>query len=306
LGHANHPLQQRSRLCGNPSATRRSHPRLPSRHGGISFGTNATNPPPKRRTTQRASAMVRRRCRCCILLLEDPRVHELPQKHGPSYGFFPEPSKSILIVTPENKAAAESAFFADKGFTIVTGHRYLGSFIGDDADLDNWLSKKASAWELAVKDLATVATRYPQITYTGLQQSLQNESQFVQRVKPGIATHFCGIEKALSRDFLPALFGEPVDEENDHRRSLAGLPVKHAGIAISNPSTTATEYYEASTLVCSHLISKPSEGGCHFSMRIICRSEGPPSNNFAPGRKPSMIKSLLPSSPTSDAIHAGR
>jgi hypothetical protein len=53
------------------------------------------------------------------------------QKHGPSYGYFLEPSKSILIVTPENKAAAESTF-ADKGFTIVTGHRYLGGFIGDN------------------------------------------------------------------------------------------------------------------------------------------------------------------------------
>jgi hypothetical protein len=156
-------------------------------------------------------------------------------------------------VASENKAAAESAF-ADKGFTIVTGHRYLGGFIGDNADLDNWLSKKASAWELTVKDLASVATRYPQTAYTGLQKSLQNEWQFVQRVKPGIAAHFSGIEKALSRNFLPALFGEPLDKENDHRRSLAGLPVKHDGIAIPDLTTTATEYYEVSTLVCSHLI----------------------------------------------------
>jgi hypothetical protein len=39
------------------------------------------------------------------------------EKHGPSYGYFPEPSKSILIVTPENKAAAESAF-ANKGSRV--------------------------------------------------------------------------------------------------------------------------------------------------------------------------------------------
>jgi hypothetical protein len=181
---------------------------------------------------------------------------------------------SILIVTPENKPAAEFAL-ADKGFTIVTGHHYFGGFIGDDADLDNWLSKKVSAWELAVKDLASVATRYPPTAYPGLQKSLQNEWQFVQRVKPGIATHFSGIEKALSHDFLAALLllGEPLDEEeNDHRRSLAGLPVKHAGIAIPDPMTTATEYYEASTLVCFHLIEAirgrmPFQHADHLSVR---------------------------------------
>jgi hypothetical protein len=99
-----------------------------------------------------------------------------------------------------------------------------------------------------------------------------NTNPFVQRVKPGIAAHFSGIEKALSCDFLPPLFGEPLDEENDHRRSLAGLPVKHAGIAIPDPTTTATEYYEASTLVYSHLIEAirgwvPFQHADHLSVR---------------------------------------
>jgi hypothetical protein len=31
------------------------------------------------------------------------------EKDGPSYGYFPEPSKSILIIAPENKAAAQTS-----------------------------------------------------------------------------------------------------------------------------------------------------------------------------------------------------
>jgi hypothetical protein len=89
-----------------------------------------------------------------------------------------------LIVPPKNKAAAKTEF-ADKGFRVVTGHRYLGRFIGDQANLDTWLEQKVSDWELPVKDLAGVTTRYPQTAYTGLPKSLQNEWQFVQRVKPG-------------------------------------------------------------------------------------------------------------------------
>jgi hypothetical protein len=63
-----------------------------------------------------------------------------------------------------------------------------------------------------------------------------------------------------------------LDEENNHRHSLAGLPIKHAGIAIPDPITTATEYYEASTLVCSHLIEAirgrvPFQHADHLSVR---------------------------------------
>jgi hypothetical protein len=64
-----------------------------------------------------------------------------------------------------------------------------------------------------------------------------------------------------------------LDEENDHRHSLAGLLVKHAGFAIPDPTTTATEYYEAGTLlVCSHLIEAiqgrvPFQHVDHLSVR---------------------------------------
>jgi hypothetical protein len=39
---------------------------------------------------------------------------------GPEYGYFLEPSKSILAVREHSKEAAE-AYFEDLGFTIVTG-----------------------------------------------------------------------------------------------------------------------------------------------------------------------------------------
>ena len=45
--------------------------------------------------------------------------------------YFPEPKKSILVVTEHNKERAEAAF-ADLGFGVVTGSQYyLGAFIGE-------------------------------------------------------------------------------------------------------------------------------------------------------------------------------
>jgi hypothetical protein len=39
---------------------------------------------------------------------------------GPSYGYYPEPDKSILIVRPENEANAKIEF-SDFGYKVMTG-----------------------------------------------------------------------------------------------------------------------------------------------------------------------------------------
>jgi hypothetical protein len=67
----------------------------------------------------------------------------------------------------------------------------------------------------------------------------------MQRVKPGIGEHFHGVEKALATQFLPA--------DIDPSHLLACLTVKYACIAIADPAATSDIFYEASTLVCSHL-----------------------------------------------------
>jgi hypothetical protein len=57
------------------------------------------------------------------------------QEKGPRRGYFPEPSKSILVVQEHNLDKAKREF-SNFGFQIVTGMRYLGGFIGE-ADLQN-------------------------------------------------------------------------------------------------------------------------------------------------------------------------
>ena len=49
---------------------------------------------------------------------------------GPTRGYYPEPTKSILVVAPGNAARAEEHFWGI-GNRVVTGHRYLGGYIGD-------------------------------------------------------------------------------------------------------------------------------------------------------------------------------
>jgi hypothetical protein len=105
-----------------------------------------------------------------------------------------------------------------------------------------------------VTDLASVAKNFPQSAYSGLQKSLQQEWQFVQRVRKDTGMDFLEVERAISQSFLPALFGDAYDDD-DPRRRLASLPVKHAGLTLPNPTESAESNYEASTLACSHLVA---------------------------------------------------
>eukprot|EP00978_Attheya_sp_CCMP212_P041254 scaffold234298_cov35-Attheya_sp.AAC.1 len=102
------------------------------------------------------------------------------QKLGPARGYYPEPSKSIPVVREMNLVAAKAAL-GDLGFRITTGNRYLGGFIGEAAPQEDWVREQTAAWEVAVTTLAKVCKRYPQLAYAGLQKSLQQEWQFLQR-----------------------------------------------------------------------------------------------------------------------------
>ena len=63
------------------------------------------------------------------------------------------------------------------------------------------------------------------------------------------------MEAAIIGVFLPAIYGEKV---SGIVRLLVALPVKCAGLAITNPVQTSPDDYIASTLVCPHLLQAGS------------------------------------------------
>ena len=73
------------------------------------------------------------------------------------YGYFPEPKKNCLIVTPQFEDEARLVF-GDLGVQIVNGHRFLGGVIGDCTTMDNLVGKKVAMWVNCVKKLSKAAT----------------------------------------------------------------------------------------------------------------------------------------------------
>ena len=61
--------------------------------------------------------------------------------HGPSFGYYPEPTKSFVVVNERWRRDA-AAIFGDLGVQVVTGHRFLGGFIGSHSERDEYVCLK--------------------------------------------------------------------------------------------------------------------------------------------------------------------
>ena len=166
------------------------------------------------------------------------------QDEGPARGYFPEPTKSILVVQPRNVERAK-ATFAPLGFTIVTGARYLGGHVGTVESKNEYVKERVKLWEEGIISLSRIAKSSPQCAFVGLQKSLQSEWTHLQRVLADIGPAFAPVESAIRSHFIPALLD--ADSIGDSLRHILALPVKAAGIALPDPTATATHNHAAST-----------------------------------------------------------
>ena len=62
------------------------------------------------------------------------------QLKGPARGYFPEPTKSILVVSEKNVSRAKE-YFCGMGIQVVMGSRYLGGYIGERKTEGQWVNR---------------------------------------------------------------------------------------------------------------------------------------------------------------------
>jgi hypothetical protein len=188
----------------------------------------------------------------------------LLEELGPIRGYFPEPSKSILISKPAEQAPARR-HMAGFAFKYVDGHRYMGGFIGTTEAREEWLQPQLENWVHGVEQLAKVARRYPQTAYAGLAKSLQMEWQYLQRVLPDSGTSFALVEEALAHTFLPALLQEEAAPDASFQELLA-LPVRRAGLGVPDPQLTAAGCHQAS-LECTGELTSTLRAGADLDVQ---------------------------------------
>ena len=93
-------------------------------------------------------------------------------------GIFLEPDKSYIVIYPDFIQEAQTVFDG-MGIQIVTGHKFLGGFIGGKDDTVIWMEKKIERWVSAVHKLSNAAKSQPQAAFVAFTKSLQAEWAYV-------------------------------------------------------------------------------------------------------------------------------
>ena len=96
----------------------------------------------------------------------------------PQRGYYPEPSKSVVICRDDCREQA-AKHLEKFNFKYTNGHRYLGTFIGTPEARKQWLEPQIEQWAGRVRKLARIARKYPQSAFAGMTKSLQSEWQFL-------------------------------------------------------------------------------------------------------------------------------
>ncbi len=179
---------------------------------------------------------------CIGDLSEVKKWFELLVREGPKFGYFPEPSKSVLVVGEKFSKQAEK-LFGNLGVKIVRGCRFLGGYVGDREGCETFVQTKVNDWCNNIVRLAKVSGGQPQAAFAALVRSFQHEWGFLQRVISVSPDWFEELKKVIRHEFWPSLFGGKVSEAE---ADLFSLPTRMGGMGVRDPTMTSRLCYEAS------------------------------------------------------------
>ena len=175
---------------------------------------------------------------------------QLLQNIGPMYGYHPKPSKTWLIVKPDMYDTAK-ALFPNINVT-KKGHRYLGSYIGAEEGLADFVGDEIEEWKMDITGLAEIASSEPQLAYAAFVYGTSKRWNFLARTTPGISPLMYKLEYHIKDTFLPVILGKLFIPDN--LRNIFSLPARMGGLGITNICETADLEYKHSTMATKNLV----------------------------------------------------
>ena len=155
--------------------------------------------------------------------------------HGPGFGYFAEPTKSVIVVKEPLLETARN-LFSDLEVDVVTASRFLGGCVGNEEEIHQYVRSKVDLWTKHVERLAQAARAYPQSCYAAFTRSLSCEWAFLQRVVGDCDEEYVPLRDVVKTIFIPSVLGREVLEQE---HELFELPVKNGGLAFSDPVKAA-------------------------------------------------------------------
>ena len=137
------------------------------------------------------------------------RSWDILASDGPAYGYFPNASKSILVVKERCYREAVELFSDTSVVITCNGARYLGAAIGSANFKENFVSTKVQEWADEQTRLADFARSQPQAAYYAYVSGLRSRWAFLCRVQSISPSQFQPLEDVISTKLIPAMTGRP-------------------------------------------------------------------------------------------------
>ena len=169
---------------------------------------------------------------------------------GPKFGYFPNASKTILIVKDSQYDLATELFKDTEIEVTRSGERHLGAVIGSQKFRDEYVGGKVEKWVQDVDELSKTAEDEPQLAYAAYTKAMCMRWCFLQRTIPNTKNYFAPLEDVIRNKFIPAVIGRKV---SDVERKILSLPVRLGGMGIQNPILTAEVEFRNSSIITSNL-----------------------------------------------------
>ena len=143
-------------------------------------------------------------------------------KHGPSFCYFPNATKTWLVAKDRCHSEAVVAFAGSDVQLTSEGRPYLGSAIGSTLYIKKFIEEKVKGWSFDVIHLVKVAQSQPHSTYSAFTKGLSSQLVYVSRTIPDISTLMQPLEDVICCVLIPALTGRA--PPNDFEHDLFALP----------------------------------------------------------------------------------
>ena len=118
-------------------------------------------------------------------------------KIGPNYGYYPNTTKTWLIVKDNNLEEATTLFQGMGVSVTVERKRHLRAAIGKKSFIESYVKHKVSGWVLEVEFLSSIAVTQPHAAYAVFTHGQMSKWTYQTRTIPNIGDLFKPVENAI-------------------------------------------------------------------------------------------------------------
>ena len=208
-------------------------------------------------------------------ILNLKRWWDLLQVLGPWYGYFPNGTKSWLVVKEDALDSVREVFDGTDIHITTEGHRYVGGVIGSEAFEQQFLQQKVQDWISDLRKLSVIAESQPHAAYSACSRGLSFRWNYFFGFVPSLLA--CSNRwKILLVQF--SYLGYWVVRFLDKSNVIYfSLPIRLGGLGLFNPTVTAISQHACSLHTSSPLVdlivSQIHDASSCFAIQIQLRSE---------------------------------